>query len=238
MAKEIVVFDLNDPTSTAKTVFVDIGTLIKKGVGGEEEWLLKFYTYSHKNNITRESVKAVYLHELSSGWYKSSGLTNNNYSIDSSCDMLNIKIDGSQGTYTITLDHGDNLTGKVVSKDIENKINKIPEEVEWLENDNNLIFGYTNCRVKYTDDKFYILSGSSGYYSGNKKSSVSVTTVVGNTAYELLGFNLGTNSEDLDSIIINEASLLTNYVIDTEDIIIDNDIIPALVESVIYQSSQ
>ena len=226
MAKEIVVFDLNDPTSTAKTVFVDIGTLIKKGVGGEEEWLLKFYTYSHKNNITRESVKAVYLHELSSGWYKSSGLTNNNYSIDSSCDMLNIKIDGSQGTYTITLDHGDNLTGKVVSKDIENKINKIPEEVEWLENDNNLIFGYTNCRVKYNDDKFYILSGSSGYYSGNKKSSVSVTTVVGNTAYELLGFNLGTNSEDLDSIIINEASLLTNYVIDTEDIIIDNDIIP------------
>ena len=226
MAKEIVVFDLNNPSSAAKIVYVDIGTLIRTGSGGEEEWLIKFYTQEYSNNITLDNIRSLYLDELSSGWYKSSGLVDSYYTMGTNCDSLNIKIDGSQGTYPIVLDHGNSLTGKVVAKDIENKIKEIPETGEWLDNDSSLSFGYTNCRVNYIDSKFYVLSGSSGNYSGDKKSSVSIEKVTSNTAYEVLGFSLGVNSEDLDSTIITESLLVSNYNSDTEDLIVGNNITP------------
>jgi len=226
VAKEIIVFSIDGNVNTPKRVMVDIGTLIKTSSNGEEEWLLKFYTPHFSDNIRNTSIKSIYLDELSSGWYKSSGLVNNLYTITNNCDSLNVCIDGSQGIYKIVLDHNENLNGRVVAKDIESKIRNIPSTDEWLDNDINLSFGYTNCRVKYKDSKFYILSGSSGAYSGENKSSVSISRVVGDGAYNMLGFHLGINSEELDSISATESLLITNYTVGDQEVKIGNEIKP------------
>jgi len=226
VAKEIVVFDSSRPEYDSKIVKVDIGTLIQTGHGGEEKWLLKFYTPEFSDVDSRTGIKSVYLDQLSSGWYKSSGLVDNSYTISTNNDSLNIRLDNSSGTYNIVLDHGTGLKGKVVANEIKRKINDIPNSVDWVDEGDPIKFCYTNCNVKYKDDKFYILSGSSGEYSGAEVSSVRVSEVSGNTCYYTLGFHLGVSSEVLSDIIIKESLLLQNYVTNTSNLIIDNNISP------------
>ena len=226
MAREIIVFSMDGNVNTPKKVTVDIGTLIKTISDGEEEWLLKFSTSDFSDNIRNTTIKSIYLDELSSGWYKSSGLVNNSFTITNNCDSFNICIDGSQGIYTVVLDHDENLNGVVIAKDIESKIKNIPTTDEWLESDIDFSFGYTNCRVKYRDSKFYVLSGSSGVYSGENKSSVSISRVVGNAAYNILGFHLGVSSEKIDSTITPESLLIMDYVVGESEVKIDNNINP------------
>ena len=226
MAKEIVVFDFEHPEYDAKTVKVDIGTLIQTGHSGEEKWLLKFYTSELSNVDSREGIKSVYLEQLSSGWYKSSGLVGTSFTISTNNDSLNIRLDNSSGTYKIILDHGTGLKGTVVANEIKRKINDIPNSVDWIDIGDPIKFCYTNCNVKYKDDKFYILSGSSGEYSGSEVSSVDVSEVSGDTCYYTLGFHLGVSSKSLDSIIINESLLLQDYVTNTSNLLLDNNISP------------
>jgi len=226
MAKEIVVFDSSNPEYDAKIVKVDIGTLIQTGHGGEEKWLLKFYTPEVSDVDLRTGIKSVYLNQLSSGWYKSSGLVGNSYTISTNNDSLNIRLDNSSGIYKIVLDHGTELKGKVVANEIKRKINDIPNSVDWIDVGDPIKFCYTNCNVKYKNNKFYILSGSSGKYSGVGASSVRVSKVNGDSCYYTLGFHLGVSSEALDSIIIKESLLLQDYITNTSNLIIDNNINP------------
>ena len=97
MAKEIVVFDLSNTEYDSKIVKVDIGTLIQIGHSGEEKWLLKFYTSEFSNVDSRTGIKSVYLNQLSSGWYKSSGLVDDSYTISTNNDGLNVRLDNSSG---------------------------------------------------------------------------------------------------------------------------------------------
>jgi len=226
VSKEIVVFDSTHPEYDAKIVKVDIGTLIQAGHSGEEKWLLKFYTSEFSNVDLRTGIKSVYLNQLSSGWYKSSGLVDNSYTISINNDSLNICLDNSSGTYKIVLDHGIELKGKVVANEIKRKINDIPNSIDWIDVGDSIKFCYTNCNVKYKDDKFYILSGSSGEYSGVEVSSVRVSEVIGDSCYYTLGFHLGVSSEVLDDTIIKESLLLQNYITNTSNLMVDNTINP------------
>ncbi len=69
---------------------------------------------------------------------------------------------------------------------------------------------YLNSVVEFIGSRFWIISGSlSSYYSGSNKSSVRVRAAQTNDCSELLGFNLPTESEVIDSMSIKEALVLT-----------------------------
>ena len=227
MAKEVVVFDLDNMSSDPKIVKVDIGTLIQTRQEGEEKWLLKFYTYEYSDAELKSGIKSIYLDQLSSGWFKSSGLVNTSYTITDQNDSLNVQIDGSIGIYTIVLEHGQGLKGSVVANDIKRKINAIPDSEDWIDGEDIIKFSYVNCIVKYKDDKFYILSGSSGAYSGSESSTIRVFKVSGDNAYNTLGFNLGISSEEINMYVVTETLLLVNYISDTDNLIIGPELVPS-----------
>jgi len=226
MAKEIVVFDLNNPSSDPKIVKVDIGTLIRSSHEGEEEWLLKFYTLDYSDIALKKNIKSIYLDELSSGWYKSSGLVDTDYIITGGNDSFSIQIDNSIGIYTVTINHGEGLKGEVVARDIKEKINGLPDSGSWVESEEDITYSYRNCNVKYKDKKFYILSGSSGTYSGDDSSSVRVSKVSGDSCFNILGFDLGISSEVLDTTIIDEFLLGVDYISNTENLNVGLTIVP------------
>jgi len=229
MAVNVSVYDLENYPDNAKTITVNLKTLVPIGGEGDEKWVLSFTTAAYSDNTERTAIQDIYVQEIKAGWLKSSGFVGmgGKFTIGSSSKQLKVKLDNSAGAsggggyYTITLTEGENLTGESIAADMEEQIRALPDDVSWVEADDAYILAYMNCSVEYSDGKFWIISGSvSPYYTGASRSSVRVDQAEGDTCYQVLGFNLSIDSQTIAGTNIKEVMLGSNYTTDTSPLLI------------------
>lgn len=220
MAVNISIYDLDFPDSP-KTVTVDLKTIVPLGTHGDEKWVLSFVTTAYSDNANTTAIQDIYIQETRSGWLKSSGMVGNagKFTISGSNKQIGIKLDNSTGVasgngyYVISLNEGVNLTGEAIAENIEEQIRALPDDASWNSNDDGFKLAYLAASVKYTNGRFWIVSGSvSPFYTGTNRSSVKVYKISGDTCYETLGFNLSTDSETIAGVSINEVLLSSDYI--------------------------
>lgn len=217
MAINIDTQDLVNYPGIVKRVTIDQESVVPQGYEGDEQFILSFSTSAYSDNANRTRIQDLYITYFKAGWCKSSGFSGTKFALDSTHNSLEIKIDStasgiSDGYYRITLEHNDGITidGEVVAADMEVKIRALADELDTADVGYRLAF--MNASVEFTGGRFWIISGSvSQYYSGNRKSAVKVRASSVNDCSEILGFNLNTNSEDIDSVNIKEALILNDY---------------------------
>lgn len=218
MAINIDTQDLVNYPGNVKRVTIDQESMVPQGYEGDEQFVLSFSTTAYSDNAARTRIQDLYITHFKAGWCKSSGFSGTKFALDSTHNSLEIKLDSttsgvSDGYYRITLEHNDGITidGEVVAADMETKIRALADELDTADIGYRLAF--MNSTVEFTGGRFWIVSGSvSQYYSGARKSAVKVRASSVNDCSEILGFDLNTNSEDLDSVSIKEAIVLTDYV--------------------------
>ena len=211
MATNVTVFDLQNYPDNSKAITVDQSQVVPIGYEGDEQWVLTFVTTAYSDNTNTTAIQDIYVQEIRAGWAKSSGLvgTGGKFTLGSSSNVLGIKMDAS-GQYYVELEEGTNVTGDGIASDMEEKIRAVPDSYLWDSGDDSLAF--KNASVEYEGGKFKIISGSvSPYYTGVNRSSVTVTVSGGDTCYEVLGFNLGIDSETVAGISAAEVSLGASY---------------------------
>jgi len=220
MAVNISVYDIDNYPDNVKTVTTDHKTIVPLGTYADEKWVLSSSTAAYSDNTEATAIQDVYVQEVKTGWFKSSGFvgTGGKFTITSSNNSLGVQIDASVGPdlgpgyYTIDLETGVNLTGEVIAADMEDKIRALPADVAWSTNDAGFAAAYLSVKVQYKGGKFWVVSGSvSTYYSGADRSSVKIYKIAGDTCMETLGFDLSTDSETVDGNIIPEVLLSSDY---------------------------
>lgn len=223
MAINIDTQDIDQYPGTIKRVTIDQDTIVPTGFEGDEQFVIKVSTTAYSDNTTNTSIPATYITDFDIGWAKSSGLagTGGKFALDSTHCNLKVKMDntisGSDGSgyYTITLAYdanGISLKGEVVAVDMENKIRAIT----CVTADTGYQYAYSNASVEFRDGKFWITSGTIGrYYTGEYKSSVSITAADTNDCSALLGFNIPITSESVANTTVPEALITANYTTDT-----------------------
>ena len=220
MAINVSTQDLENYPGNAKTVTIDMNSLVPTGYEGDEQIVLRVYTNAYSDNTNRTAIQDLYITEAKSGWIKSSGFKGSAFQLSGSNNVFKVKLDttvsGWNGTgwYTITLAHdeGANLPGLEVAEDMENKIRALPTSDQWSMGDNGYIMAYSNCSVEFANGKFKIISGSIGdSYTGTDKTSVAVLSGTTNDCLTDLGFDLPITSEDLASVQIKEAEVIIEY---------------------------
>ena len=221
MAINIGTQDLENYPGNSKTVTIDVASLVPTGYEGDEQIVLRVYTNAYSNNTNRTAIQDLYITEAKSGWIKSSGFKGSVFQLNASENTFRISLDTTvsgytgDGWYNVELQYsttGASLPGNQVAADMETKIRAIPFGNQWNTADDGYIMAYINCSVEFSDGKFKIISGSiSDSYSGLDKSAVAVSSGIANDCADLLGFDMSISSEELDSVQIKEAELLTNY---------------------------
>lgn len=215
MAINIDTQDLINYPGNVKRVSVDQTSLVPQGFEGDEQFMLSYTTSAYSNNTLRTSIQNLYVTNFKAGWSKSSGFTGTKFALDSTHNSIEIKIDSTtsgidNGYYRITLDHNDGIPidADVVAADMETKIRALADSFGTA--DIGFRMAYLNAVVDFISSRFWIVSGSlSNFYSGANKSSVRVRASSVNDCSEILGFDLPTESEALDSVAIKEALVLT-----------------------------
>lgn len=216
MAINVDTQDLENYPGIVKRVVVDQESIVPVGQEGDEKFVLSFSTSAYSDVAARTKIQSLYVTNFKAGWCKSSGFKGTKFALDSSHCSLEIKIDStvsgiSAGYYRITLNHSDGLQldGEVIASDIEDKIRAIALDTA----DTGYSLAYANASVEFTGGRFWIVSGSLGeYYSGTNRTSVKVRASSVNDCSEVLGFNLGTDSEFISTFSIKEAILVSDYI--------------------------
>ena len=215
MAINIDTQDLENYPGNVKRVTIDQQSLVPQGYEGDEQFMLNFSTSAYSDNVDRTRIQTSYVIGFKAGWSKSSGYTGTKFALDSTHNSLEVKIDSTtsgidSGYYRITLEHNNGIPidADVVAADMEAKIRAIADGLGSA--DIGYRLAYLNSVVEFIGSRFWIVSGSlSSYYSGANKSSVRVRASLVNDCSELLGFDLPTESEIIDSMSIKEALVLT-----------------------------
>ena len=212
--------DLENYPGTSKTVTVVVESLVPTGYEGDEQIVLRVYApNAYSDNVAR-TAQDLYITEAKSGWIKSSGFKGSVFQLNTGYNTFRVKLDttvsgyNGSGWYDIELahDNGANLPGIGVAEDMEDKIRALPDGSQWNVGDNGYMMAYRNCSVEFSNGKFKIISGSIGdSYTGTEKSAVAVTSGTVDNCLDLLGFDLYLSSEDLASVQIKEAEILTTY---------------------------
>jgi hypothetical protein len=210
--------DLANYPGTTKRVTLDSETLVPVGVEGDEKYMLSASTSAYSDNTARKAIQSLYIAGGKVGWTKSSGFkgSNGKFALDSSNYQLGVKLDAtvsgtSDGYYVIDLAHEDGvaLKGETIAADIQAKVRAL----ECNATDIGYQLAYTNCSVKFSDNKFFIASGTiSDFYTGPLRSSAAVGGSPANDCASLLGFDQQVTSYMLASANdIIEAPLTANY---------------------------
>jgi len=210
MARNITVYDLDLYPDNNKTVTVDQQSVVPVGYAGDEQWVLSFTTNAYSDNTTNTAIQDIYVREMRTGWYKSSGLVDvgDSITIDGSSKTLGINIDNSSGWYYVELTE-DTYGPNSLATHIEDLIRVIPDSYLWNSNDDSL--AYKNAQVEYNEGKFKIISGNvSEFYTGANRSSVEVTYSGSDTLYYDLGFDLGLGSYGVANTSVRESLVTAN----------------------------
>ena len=216
MAINVDTQDLTNYPGNVKRVTIDQESVVPQGYEGDEQFMLSFSTTAYSNIVSRTQIQDYYITNFKSGWCKSSGFTGTKFALDSTHNSLEIKIDSttsgiSDGYYRITLSHNNGVPvdADVVAAAMETKIRDIADTL--TDNDLGYRLAYMNAVVEFKGGRFWIVSGSTGrWYSGENKSSVKVRASSVNDCSELLGFDLATDSETVDSLAVKEALVMTD----------------------------
>jgi len=218
MAISIYTQDLVNYPGNEKRVTIDQAQIVPAGFEGDEQFMLSFSTTAYSNNTAKTRIQDSYITDFKAGWCKSSGFTGSKFALDSTHNSLEVKIDSttsgiSSGYYRIVLSHNNGipLDYEVVASDIENKVRALANSLATT--DTGYRLSYLNAVVEFKSNRFWIVSGSVGqYYSGTNKSSVKVRPSSINDCSEILGFNLATDTQTVDSLEVKEALVLTDYI--------------------------
>lgn len=217
MAINIDTQDLTNYPGNVKRVTLDQESVVPQGFEGDEQFMLSFSTTAYSDIENRTAIQDFYITNFKSGWCKSSGFAGNKFALDSTHNSLEIKIDSttsgiSEGYYRIEIPHNDGLPAgaEVIADAMELKIRAIADTL--ADADVGYKLAYMNASVEFRGGRFWIVSGSTGkYYSGNNRSSVRIRPSLTNDCSVILGFNIPTSSEFLDSWQIKEALVLTDF---------------------------
>ena len=210
MATNVTVYDLVNYPDNGKTVTVDQLTVVPIGYEGDEQWVMSFITTAYSNNTDRTAIQDIYVQDIRSGWFKSSGLVTGPYVVSSGAKTLGIKIDTSASPYYVQLAEGV-YGGDSLADELEGKIREIPTTQSGIFGSDDAL-AYKNASVNYKDNKFYVISGNfSSSYTGTYKSAVQITASGVDTLFDILGFDLGTNSESLAGTAFKETLVAVNY---------------------------
>jgi hypothetical protein len=232
--------DLENYPGNVKRVSIDHSAIVPMGEEGDEKYVQGVSTTAYSNNTARTAISDLYVTNFKIGWCKSSGFTGSGgkYALSSSAYKLYVKVDdtisgtnfvdGVHGFYEIELTHssGTPISGESIAANMETKIRAIAGDGGTLVTaDAGYSMAYKNVSVEYKNSKFWIVSGSVGsVYSGENRTSVKIAKVPADTAYEILGFNLATSSEIMDSTVIEESYLNAPCASGTGSITIGSDI--------------
>lgn len=211
--------DLDNYPGIVKTVTIDNEKLVPIGYDGDEQFALSYSTSAYSDNTNFTAIQTLYSTDLKVGWHKSSGFAGSSgkFALDSTHNSLKIKLDNTvsgtdgNGYYTIVLGYdAAPLTGEVIAKDMETKIRNLSLVVA----DTGYSLAYRNATVEYTENKFWVFSGTMGrYYTGSNKSSVDIKDPTVSGCAAVLGFDIGWKSEDLASVAALEALVTSNYTV-------------------------
>lgn len=216
MSIQLDVQNLQEYPGVTKRVTLDTSIIVPSNNSGDELYLLSCATSAYADNTLRTPIATVYATGANIGWSKSSGFTGNNgkFALDSTHCTLGVKIDAASvtngGFYTITLTHSDGLylKGEDIASDMQAKL----QAVTCAEADAGYQLAYRNCTVTFTNNKFYIASGTiADSLTGANRSSVLVGGTPTNDCKDVLGFNQQVTSEAMDYVNIVEAPLVSNY---------------------------
>jgi len=210
MARNITVYDLENYPDNSKTVTVDQQSIVPTGYGGDEQWVLSFTTNAYSDSTLNTAIQDIYVQEMKTGWYKSSGLVTigSTIAISSGSKVLGLNIDNSSQTYYIELTE-ENYGPDALADHIEDQIRAIPDSYLWSSNDNPL--SYKNAQVAYYNGKFKIVSGTvDEFYSGTDRTSVDVTYSGADTLYYDIGFDLGIGSYGVAATSVKEKLVTTS----------------------------
>lgn len=210
MARNITVYDLENYPDNSKTVTVDQQSIVPTGYAGDEQWVLSFTTNAYSDNTNNTAIQDIYVQEMKTGWYKSSGLVTigSSVAVTSGSKTLGLNIDNSSKWYYIQLTE-DVYGPDALAEHIEDQIRAVPDSYLWSSSDDPL--SYKNSQVEYTNGKFKIISGTVGeFYTGTNRTSVAVTYSGSDTLYYDLGFDLGIGSYDTATSSIKERLVTAN----------------------------
>lgn len=223
MAINVDTQDLANYPGNVKRVTLDQEQVVPQGYEGDEQFMLSFSTSAYSDNVARTAIQDLYITNFKAGWCKSSGFAGSSgkFALTASGNAVKVKLDstvsGSDGSgyYTVTLGYnsdGTSRDGEVIAADLENKIRALADSLETA--DVGFRLAYMNAVVEYKQGKFWVVSGSLGqYYSGDYKSSVSIIPADSNDASAILGFDLSTTSETIDSLAVKEALVVSDVTI-------------------------
>ena len=219
MALTVDTQDLENYPGIVKTVTIDNEKLVPVGYDGDEQFALSYSTSAYSDNTNFTSIQSLYSTDLKVGWHKSSGFAGSSgkFALDATHNRLKLKIDatisGSDGNgyYDVVLDYDAlPLTGEAIAADMETKIRALT----LVTADTGYSLAYRNATVEYTENKFWIFSGTMGrYYTGGNRSSVDVIDATASGCLALLGFDIGWKSEILSAITPTEALVTNDYTI-------------------------
>jgi hypothetical protein len=217
MALSIDTQDLVNYPGNVKRVSIDQESVVPQGYEGDEQFMISCSTTAYSDNTNRTAIQDYYITSFKSGWCKSSGFSGTKFALDSTHNSIEVKIDSttsgiSDGYYRVTLNHNDGIPidASVVADDMETKVRAIADELADV--DVGFRLAYMNSTVEFQNGRFWIVSGSTGeYYSGSNKSAVRVRASSENDCSEILGFDLSMSSEQMDSMSVKEALVLTDF---------------------------
>lgn len=217
MAINIDTQDLINYPGNVKRVTVDQESVVPMGYEGDEQFMLSFSTTAYSDIDNRVQIQDMYITNFKAGWSKSSGFTGNKMALDSTHNAIEIKLDStisgiSDGYYRIILEHNDGVPvdAEVVAADMEIKIRALADSL--ATEDEGFKLAHMNAVVEFKGGRFWVVSGSlSQYHTGANKSSVKIRPSSVFDCSEILGFDLATDSEALDSVGIKESLVLTDY---------------------------
>ncbi len=220
MALTIDTQDLENYPGITKTVTIDNEKLVPVGYDGDEQFSLSYSTSAYSDNEDFTAVQDLYITDLKVGWHKSSGFAGSSgkFALDATHNSFKLKLDttisGSDGNgyYTVTLDYNENLTpvtGESIANDMEEKIRNL----SLVTGDTGYALAYRNSTVTFSENKFWVFSGTMGrYYTGTSRSSVDIKSASSDDCLTVLGFDIGWKSEDLDELAVREALVTQNYI--------------------------
>ena len=221
MARNITVYDLENYPDNSKTVTVDQKSIVPTGYAGDEQWVLSFTTNAYSDNTSNTAIQDIYVQEMKTGWYKSSGLVNigSTIAVTSGSKTLGLNVDNSSKWYYVELTEY-SYGPDALAEHIEDQIRVIPTTSGWSSTDDTL--SYKNAQVEYLNGKFKIISGTvSEFYTGTSRTSVDVTYSGSDTLYYDLGFDLGTGSYDVASTTVTEKLVTANCDSESSAIVIN-----------------